>query len=400
MKVYIHNYDRNLEREIEHLKRFGLSEHNEKLILDFYHYNYSRDISKPRMMRQINSLKYGARFVKKDFEKATAKDFQDYITLRKDQGKATATIDTDKEIFKTFYKWLEAGKYFEAVSWMRSRKKKSDKLPENLLTQEDIKEMEKKTNHPRDKALLTVLWETGARVGELGTLQMKNVVFDDMGCKLLVNGKTGMRRVRIINSAPALLEWINQHPDRNNPEAFVWVNRIKGFGIMMSHRAIMKTLKLIGKRAGIRKPVNPHHFRHSRATYMAQFLMEAQMKEYFGWCQNSDMAAQYVHLSGKQVDDAILRMHGLKEPDKKEDILKNRPCPRCKTLNDHNNQYCEKCWLPLTEQALSEMDETQESEQESLVSLMKLLEFAGNNPVKVKQALAILQHDGGARKWA
>ena len=393
MKLYIHDYDRNLEREIENLKRFGLSEHNKELILEFYRYNYSRDISKPRMMRQINSLKYGARFVKKDFEKATAKDFQEYIAFRKEQGRATATIDTDKEIFKTFYKWLDNGKYFEVVEWMRSRKKKSNKLPENLLTQEDIKEMEKKANNPRDKAFLTVLWETGARVGELGTLQLKNVVFDEMGCKILVNGKTGMRRIRIINSAPSLLEWINQHPNRSNPEAFVWVNRIKRFGILMTHRSIMRMLKLLGLRAGIKKPVNPHHFRHSRATYMSQFLTEAQMKEYFGWCQNSDMVAQYVHLSGKQVDDAILRMHGLKEPDKKEDILKNRSCPRCKTLNDHNNKYCEKCWLPLTEQAANELDEIQEQDQNGIISLMKLMELVENNPVKVRQALTLLKQE-------
>ena len=106
MKFYIHDYDRNLEREIANLKGSEVSEHNKKLILDFYSYNYSRDISKPRLMRQINSLKYAAKFIKKDFEKATAKDFQDYIAHRKQLGRAKATIDTDKEIIKVFFKRL------------------------------------------------------------------------------------------------------------------------------------------------------------------------------------------------------------------------------------------------------------------------------------------------------
>lgn len=35
------------------------------------------------------------------------------------------------------------------------------------------------------------------------------------------------------------------------------------------------------------KPVNPHHFRHSRATYLANYLTEAQMCEWFGWVHGS-----------------------------------------------------------------------------------------------------------------
>ena len=398
MVSYIHEYERNLAREIANLKSSAASAHNKKLVLDFYNYNCSIDISQPRMIRQVGSLKLVALFLGKDFEKATVKDYQKFIAHLKELNRASATIDTYKEILKVFYKWLNKGKgYPKSVAWFTSSKKKSHKLPESLLTQEDVKKLEEKATSIRDKSLISVLWESGARVGELGTLQLKNVAFDEFGCKILVNGKTGMRRVRLVNSAPNLLEWINQHPNRNNPESCVWVNIEKHFGQQMKHRNIMETLKRIAARAEIKKPVNPHHFRHSRATYMAQFLTEAQLKEYFGWVQESKMAAQYVHLSGKQVDDAILRMHGLKEPDKKEDILKQKQCPRCKTLNDHNNQYCEKCWLPLTEHALTELDETKEKDQEGLVSLMKLLELAGSNPEKVRQALIIMQQDTARR---
>ncbi|MBN1941490.1 MAG: phage integrase N-terminal SAM-like domain-containing protein, partial [Candidatus Diapherotrites archaeon] len=137
MKPNIHDYDRNLEREIKNLKSSEILEHNKELILEFYRYNFSRDISKPRLMRQINSLKQAAKFLGKNFEEATARDFQDFVSHRKELGKAASTIDTDKEILKVFYKWLDNGKYLESVSWMRSGKKKSQKLPENLLTQED-----------------------------------------------------------------------------------------------------------------------------------------------------------------------------------------------------------------------------------------------------------------------
>jgi len=34
------------------------------------------------------------------------------------------------------------------------------------------------------------------------------------------------------------------------------------------------------------------------------------MCEYFGWIQGSDMPSTYVHLSGRDIDNAILRIHG------------------------------------------------------------------------------------------
>ena len=34
------------------------------------------------------------------------------------------------------------------------------------------------------------------------------------------------------------------------------------------------------------------------------------MKEYFGWTQASDTAAVYVHLSGRDVDSALLKLAG------------------------------------------------------------------------------------------
>jgi integrase len=46
----------------------------------------------------------------------------------------------------------------------------------------------------------------------------------------------------------------------------------------------LERLNNIVKRARI----DGHSFRHSRATWLANKLTEAQMKEHFGWTQSSD----------------------------------------------------------------------------------------------------------------
>jgi integrase/recombinase XerD len=48
---------------------------------------------------------------------------------------------------------------------------------------------------------------------------------------------------------------------------------------------------------------------------MANYLTEAQMNVYFGWTQGSDMPGVYVHLSGRDIDDAVLNANGIVQKD-------------------------------------------------------------------------------------
>ncbi len=81
------------------------------------------------------------------------------------------------------------------------------------------------------------------------------------------------------------------------------------------------TSKRIAEKAGIKKRIHPHLFRHSRSTHLAKHLTEAQMKQYLGWVQGSDMAAIYVHLSGRDVDDALLRCTGYSQSETQRDAF-------------------------------------------------------------------------------
>ena len=73
------------------------------------------------------------------------------------------------------------------------------------------------------------------------------------------------------------------------------------------------------------------------------------MKEYFGWVQSSDMASVYVHLSGRDVDEAILHLHGIDSEETKNEKFIARNCPECKTANSPSSQTCTKCGSMLKE---------------------------------------------------
>ena len=234
----------------------------------------------------------------------------------------------------------------------------------DLLTEEDIHKLIENANHPRNKAFVSMLWESGARIGEIGNLIIKNIIFDDHGAVISVRGKTGSRKIRLISSTPYLSTWINSHPFKEDKQAPVWVNvGTANHNKPMSYGAMRMLLCNLFKKTGINKRFNPHIFRHSRATFMANHLTEFQMNQYFGWIQGSDMPATYVHMSGKNVDKAILEMNGLSVADKQEKSkLQPVICPRCDTINAVDSKHCNKCGGILDLKYLMELEEKQKEQ--------------------------------------
>ena len=346
-KLDLYNEKKLLDQAINKLKRSRITRRNKKLIMDFVEYSFARGLTTVRVVKYIFHLTKLAELLGKDFDKATKKDIQRVIAKIERENYSAWTKKDFRSMLKRFYKWLNDDKgYPEQVRWIKSTISKKDvKLPEELLTEDDIRKMVEVCSNSRDKALIFALYESGARIGEIASLKIKDVKFDEYGSIIIVKGKTGMRRVRLIASDPYLRAWLNDHPMKNDPEAPLW---IKTNNEPITYSTISKLIKKIAKKAGIKKRVHAHLFRHSRATFLAQYLTEAQLSHYLGWVQGSKMASIYVHLSGRDMDKALLGIYGIKlEEKKEEEKLKPKICPRCKERNAYNAVFCSRCGLPL-----------------------------------------------------
>ena len=89
-------------------------------------------------------------------------------------------------------------------------------------------------------------------------------------------------------------------------------------------------------------------FRHSRATRLANVLTEAQLRQLFGWVQGSRMAATYAHLSGRDVDNALLKLRGMKADGKeRREESTTIVCPRCGSESSPTSKICNACGLCL-----------------------------------------------------
>jgi integrase len=290
-----------------------------------------------------------------------------------------------KTLIKRFYAWLyksKDGEYPEVVSWIKAGRRRGNNLRDKILSEDEIYKLIQAADNYRDKALIAVLYESACRVSELLTLRLKHVRFDKYGASILVSGKTGERPIRLINSVPYLQKWLNVHPAKDNLEAPVFSRARGDIFRPLSKREVYGLVGKLSKRARIEKKVHPHMLRHSRLTELASKLKEPELRLFAGWTNSSDMPAIYVHLSARDVDEAIRRIAGILEPEEKKpepSKLEPKKCPRCEAMNPADFKFCGKCGMALDLQAA--MDQARELED--LKAKVKELE-------EIKEVLAIL----------
>lgn len=374
--IEIHSYDTRLKRILHNIEVSKEIPDADKILLKSYHDDLILDgLSLGRVIRYMHLLMQLSKWLKIGFEKATTEDIKKLISSIESSSHYK---DWSKYLYKIglrkFYKWLKkTDEYPEEVAWMKIRMKNGhNKLPEQMLTEEEIKKLIEVTRHPMERALVSVLYESGCRIGEILTLRIKNITFDEYGAQLIVDGKTGQRRVRIISAVPYLQEWLNKHIFKDDPDSWVWLNERKK---VLKYNSALDLFIRLKKEAGIKKPVNPHNFRHSRATFLAKHLTERQLREFFGW-KDFRMADVYVHLAGRDVDTALLKMYGIevKENNNNESKLKPRNCPRCKEVNPVTNKFCSKCGMVIDEKTVIEIIERDTERKQADDILDKLLE--------------------------
>jgi hypothetical protein len=95
------------------------------------------------------------------------------------------------------------------------------------------------------------------------------------------------------------------------------------------------------------------------------------MKEHFGWVPGSDMPSTYVHLSGRDVDGALLKAHGIsmdQESTSRVAITLTK-CSRCAKEITSEDQFCPACGMVLDAKAGMRLEE----ERTKADSLMDLL---------------------------
>ena len=348
-----------LENTRKKISKLPIPECNCKAILEFSDFCLSEGLSIRRVIKYLYTLAVIAKWLPKEFEKVERPDIEKLVRKIECSDYAEWTKHDYRVALKKFFRWLrntEDG-YPPEVKWLRSTMRRGrTKLPDEILTQEEVQALITAATNERDKALIATLYESGCRIGELLGLQIKQMQQHPHGYEITVRGKKGSRRLLLIACAPYLTAWLNQHPRRDNPLEYLWVTHdYRAKPLKYARVSIM--LKNMAKRASVKKAVNPHNFRHSRATHLAKHLTEAQMNQVMGWVQGSDMPGTYVHLSGRDVYNTLLKLNKIKVSEKAESEMdfSQKNCTRCSLDNPPANKFCSRCGMILDEKSARDL---------------------------------------------
>jgi site-specific recombinase XerD len=397
----IYEYDRIFIRTVERLElERNICDENKQNIRKFVEHLFARNISKPRIIKYINHLVVLARIAGKPFQQLGKEDMERLVTRINVTEYTEHTKRDYKIILKRFYQWLKGcnedeHEYPSEVKWIKTRLQTKRLLPEALLTMQEIKTLVEATENLRDRALILTHYESGCRIGETLSLRIVHVGFDQYGAVLIVDGKTGPRRVRVIAAAPALASWLSIHPFRNDPNAPLWVGiGTVGRNESLHYNAVRAVLRRLGKKTGLKKRLYTHLLRHTRATELASILTEAQMKELLGWVQGSDMPSVYVHLSGRDVDSALLKAHGLtqNQEEKARIELTSTVCPRCKQKAGPEAQFSPSCGMILDVKVALKLEDERAKADQIMNMLMVDEEVRKLLARKVSELYASSQH--------
>jgi integrase/recombinase XerD len=81
------------------------------------------------------------------------------------------------------------------------------------------------------------------------------------------------------------------------------------------------------------------------------------------------MASTYVHLSGRNIDNALLKLNGIKTEDEvniEEHKLRIKKCLRCQESNSPTSSFCSRCGSPLDMKTVMQLHE-EESKIDSVM---------------------------------
>lgn len=328
--------------------------------------------------RLVKSISRFAVFSNKPLESTTKDDVVTWLESLKHYRDGTqlkdSTINQYIASIKVFFKWFNGDEeYPECVKWLKVRNHRNHEIME-VLSPDDVKRMAECCDNQRDRALIMALYDSAGRIDEILNMRIQDVKIDRFGAVLMITGKTGVRRIRVIDAVPDLQLWLSMHPQKDDPDAPLWMsNRKKRMSYTTAHQLCRK----VGEVAKVKIQVHPHLFRHSKLTLLARHLTDAELRVFAGWEAGSAQARTYIHMSGADIDDKLLTIGGVKNEDREtptETATTPKDCPRCQTRNPPTAKYCYKCGAAVDLTAAMAVDEKRSD------AVTELMELVATNP--------------------
>ncbi|HLP74231.1 MAG TPA: site-specific tyrosine recombinase XerD [Bacteroidales bacterium] len=249
----------------------------------------------------------------------TYQDLRDFIVWFAGSSTNTRTQSRTLSGIRAFFRFLLIeGEINENPSSLIESPKIGFKLPD-VLSVEEIDnivrsiDLSRPEGH-RNKAIIETLYGCGLRVSEVVNLRLTDLHEEEH--YIIVTGKGSKQRLVPVGKT-ALKEINNYKKIRNllpviHDENIIFLNRR---GRKLTRAMIFHIIKELAERAGIKKNIHPHTFRHSFATHLVQAGADLRaVQEMLG--HESILTTEiYTHIDRTFLRDQINMFHPRSESD-------------------------------------------------------------------------------------
>jgi integrase/recombinase XerD len=211
-----------------------------------------------------------------EVEKIDVEDIKKFITWINELGMQVSSQSRVISGLKSFFGFLLIEGVITTDPTLLLEMPRISKLLPDTLNIEEINSIVEavdasKPDGIRNKAIIEVLYGCGLRVTELINLKISNLFSQEEYLKVI--GKGNKERIMPVGSVALkfiriYLEEVRVHIDiRSGFEDYVFLSRL---GSALSRVAVFNIVKDLAVRAGIKKSISPHTFRHSFATHLIE----------------------------------------------------------------------------------------------------------------------------------
>jgi integrase/recombinase XerD len=243
----------------------------------------------------------------------TYPDLKAFLVWYADTNKNTRTQSRVLSGIRAFFRFLLIeGEIEENPASLIESPKIGLKLPEVLSVEEIDRIIEKidlsRPEGHRNKAIIETLYGCGLRVSELVNLRLTDIHYKEEF--VVVTGKGNKQRLVPV-SQKALKEIDIYKQDRNHltvitDQNILFLNRR---GRQLTRAMIFTIIKDLAAKAGIKKNIHPHTFRHSFATHMIEAGADLRaVQEMLG--HESILTTEiYTHIDRSYLRDTLIMFH-------------------------------------------------------------------------------------------
>lgn len=272
---------------------------------DFLEYlKYERRVSVNTVDSYGENLLLLKNYTNKELISLKKEDIKDFL----DNVEATARTKAHYlTVFNSFYKYLVFMDKIKSNPCDGIKAPKLEKkLPTYLTNEEIAKLFNIRLTKPvdyRNKAILEVMYATGARISEVINLEVNQIDFEE--CIIRVVGKGKKERIIPLDDVAieALDNYINNYRPfliKNETCNYVFLNKN---GEKISRQMIFKILKNLANKVGITKEISPHTLRHSFASNLLNNGADLRVIQELLGHENLETTEIYSHLQNKKIKD-------------------------------------------------------------------------------------------------